>query len=148
MAKPTTIPWHALSIWPGDGASPEDFTSAVCGLNTKSFGISATTSDQEVPDCDDPSAAVWIERTTRALSSEVSGSGTMAQETLATWRTWMLDAEAKNVRIVVGVSPAGYFAGSYVLTNFELSGSLNDGKVQVSVTMQSDGPVTWVVGSP
>jgi hypothetical protein len=148
MAQPTTKSWTKLSIWLGDGGSPEDFTSAVCGLTSKTFGISASTSDSEVPDCDDPDAAVWTERVIRALFSQVTGAGTMAQETFDTWRDWMLTGEGKNARIVVGVTPAGYFAGRYVLTNFELTGTLANGKVEVSVTMQSDGEVSWTTGAP
>lgn len=148
MAKPTTLRWTKLSIWPGDGASPEDFTSAVCGLNAKTFNIAGETSDANVPDCDDPDAPSWTERVIRALSSGVSGSGLMAEETFATWRTWALSGEAKNVRIVVDQSTPGYFQGSYVLTNFELSGNEGDGKMGVSVTLASDGPVTWSTGAP
>lgn len=148
MAKPTTLRWTKLSIWPGDGGSPEDFTSAVCGLTAKGFTIGGDTSDSVVPDCDDPDLPSWTERVMRSLSSGVTGAGIMAEETLATWRDWALSGEAKNVRVVVDASTPGYFYGSYLLTAFELTGNEGDGKMQVSVTLASDGPVAWAAGSP
>lgn len=150
MAKPQTLSWTKLSIWPGDGVTPtEDFTSAVCGLVTKGFTLSADTSDTTVPDCDDPDAAAWVERVIRSLSSGVTGSGLMAEEKFAFWRDWMLSAAAKNVRIVIdGSTIDGYFYGAYLLTSFELSGAQADGKIQISLTMQSDGEIAWADGAP
>jgi hypothetical protein len=148
MAKPTTFRWTKLSIWPGDGGSPEDFTSRVCGLTSKGFTLGGNTSDSVVPDCDDPDAPAWTERVIRSLSSGVTGSGLLANETFAFWRDWALSGDAKNVRIVVDATTPGYFAGSYVLTNFQLTGNEGNGKMEVSVTLASDGPVTWAAGAP
>lgn len=149
MAKPSTLSWSKLTIWPGDGGSPEDFTSKSCGLNAKGFSITGTTSDTDVPDCDDPDAPSWTERVIRALSSGVTGAGLMAEETLAFWRDWALSGEGKNVRIVLdGQTVDGFFEGRYVLTQFELAGNQNDGKIGVSLQLQSDGPVVWTSGAP
>lgn len=148
MAKPTTRSWTKLSIWLGDGASPEDFTSRVCGMTTKEFTIEGTTTDSEVPDCDDPDAAVWIERVIRALSGSFSGSGVMAEETYPTYRTWMLSAAPKNVRIVLELGTPGYYHGSFVMTNLGTPSSIGDGKVGMSIALQSDGPIGWTAGAP
>lgn len=148
MAKPTTQRWSKLSIWVGDGASPEDFTSQVCGLVTKGIAFSTQTGDTVVPDCDDPDLPSWIERVPRSLSASVTGAGVMAEETFAFWRTWFLSAEAKNARIVLEITTPGYFFGAFVLTAFELTGNEADGKVQVNLTMQSDGAVAWQTGAP
>lgn len=149
MAKPTTLRWTKLSIWPGDGASPEDFTSKVCGLNAKTFNIGGDTSDSNVPDCDDPDAPSWTERVISALSSGVQGSGLLAEETFAFWRDWSLGGLPKNVRVVVDLATTpGYFYGSYVLTQFELSGNQSDGKIGVNITLASDGPIAWSAGAP
>lgn len=148
MAKPTTRKWTALSIWPGDGNSPEDFASQVCGLTSKTFRIGSSTSDTEVPDCDDPDAKIWVERVTRAGTSSVAGAGVMAEETLPFWREWALSGEARNVRIPLALTAPGYFFGQYVLTAFELVGTLEAGKVNVSVELQSDGPIAWAAGAP
>lgn len=148
MAKPTTNRWTKLSIWVGDGGSPEDFTSQVCGMTAKTFTINGATSDAEVPDCDTPDDPVWIERVMRSLSGAVSGSGIQANETFDFWKNWMLSGLPKNVRIVVDKASPGYFAVSMLLTKFELQGSLDNGKIQTSVDLASDGPITWVAGAP
>lgn len=144
MAQATTRSWSKLTIWPGDGVSPEVFTSKVCGLTSKGFTLSSETSDTAVPDCTDPDLPAWIERVTRSSSAEISGSGVMAEETFAFWRDWKLDGSAKNVRVMLDlVTSDGYFAGSFLLTNFELTGNQDDGKVNVSLTLQSNGEVDW-----
>lgn len=149
MTIATTRRWTKMTIWPGDGASPEDFTSQVCGLTSKTFGINAEVSESQAMDCDDPDLPSWVERTVRSLSSEVSGSGTMAEETMAFWRDWMLSAEPKNVRIVLDLAGTdGYFEGRYVLTQFALPANQDDGKIGIGITLQSDGQVTWQTGAP
>lgn len=149
MAKPTTLRWTKLSIWPGDGASPEDFTTKVCGMTSKGFSISGQTSDSVVPDCDDPDLPAWIERIMRSLSAGVTGAGLMSEETFSFWTTWSLSGAAKNCRIVIDLATSpGYFAGSFLLTKFDLSGNESDGKMQISLALDSDGPVTYVTGAP
>lgn len=149
MTKPTTNRWTKLTIWPGDGASPEVFTSKVCGMTSKGFTLTGQTSDSTVPDCTDPDLPAWIERIIRSLSGSVTGAGVMAEENFGFWRDWMLSGAAKNVRIVVDLQTSpGYFACAMVLTKFELTGNENDGKINVSLSLDTDGEVTWVVGSP
>jgi predicted secreted protein len=150
MAKPTTAKWTKLTIWLGDGAMPtEVFTSAVCGLITKGIAFSTDTGDTVVPDCTNPDLPSWVERVPRSFTTSVTGAGVMAEETLSTWRTWFLSGAAKNARIALDlVAGDGYFAGSFILTAFELTGNEADGKVQINITMQSDGQITWVTGTP
>jgi predicted secreted protein len=148
MAKPTTQRPGAFSIWLGDGGSPEDFTSATCGFTTKNINFSTDTADVNVPDCDDPDALAWTERTPTASSATVSGAGVMAEETFTTWNDWFLSGASKNARIRLENTVPGYWNGAFVLTAFQVSGNRGDGKVQVSVTMQSDGQITWANGAP
>jgi hypothetical protein len=144
MAQPTTARWTKMTIWPGDGDSPEDFTKHDCGLTSKGLAFSGKTSDTDVPDCDDPDAAVWTERVVTSLSGSATGSGVMATDSLAFWSDWFESGLSKNVRIVLDL-PGGaacYFQGAMVLTKFELTANLSDGKIQVSVGADSDGPLT------
>lgn len=149
MAKPTTSDWFTMTLWPGDGASPEDFTSKSCGLTSHGIEFSKQLNEAEVPDCDDPAAAVWTERVARALSAGVNGSGYLAVETFAFWNTWATTAGAKNVRIVLdlpGVAAAGYWEGSFELATFGVTGEKDgDGKIAVNIALSSNGPVAWVL---
>jgi hypothetical protein len=148
MAKPTTQRWTKLTIWVGDGGSPEDFNKYVCGLTTKSFTLQGQTSDTVVPDCDDPDQPAWIERVMRSLSSSVAGAGVMAEENRDFFADWMLSGASKNCRIAVDGTDAIYFAGAYLLTKFELTGNESDGKINVSLAFDSDGEVTRATGQP
>lgn len=145
MAKPTTILGSHLLIMLGDGNSPETF-GAPCGLTSKSLNLSASVNEFNVPDCADPDAPMWTERVVSALSAGVSGSGVIAMESLDEWRTWFLSGLAKVIHVSVDETLAvggGYFAMSAVLTGFNITGNQGE-KATLEVTIQSDGPVTWV----
>jgi hypothetical protein len=68
MAKPTTLSFANFKVYLGDGASPETFV-APCGFVQKALTLDATTSDTNVPDCDDPEAPAWTERGITATGS-------------------------------------------------------------------------------
>jgi hypothetical protein len=139
-----------MTIWPGDGASPEVFTKHDCGLTSKGFARSAKTSDTEVPDCDDPDAAVWTERNVTSLSGSVTGSGVLAVDSLSFWDDWFESGIAKNCRVVMDLpgGAAAYYEGRLVLTKHEVAGNLSDGKLQVSIGLDTDGPMLRVDGAP
>jgi hypothetical protein len=109
MARPTTIRGSKLLIKIGNGATPEVFT-APCALNAKSFNRSASTNDFNVADCDDPDAPVWTERAKEALSAGITGSGTLAQESLDLWEDFYDNQDPQNVQIVLDyeVGPRTY----------------------------------------
>lgn len=148
MAQPSTLRWTKLMMYVGDGGSPESFTSKNCGLTTKQFTIAGSASETTVPDCDDPDAPSWIERVIQSLSSTFEGSGIFAEENYDFFAEWALSGAAKNCRIVVDGTTETYFAGSYLMTNFQITGNQNDGKMQFSGQFQSDGAVSKVTGSP
>lgn len=145
MARPTTIKGSKFLIELGDGASPEEF-DAPCALTTKGINFSAASNEFNVPDCDDPDAATWTERVISALSATIPASGTLALESLATWRDWFLSGLEKNIRVHIvdasNVQP-GYFALSAVLSSFNLGA--NQGELAtIEVGIDSNGEVTWV----
>jgi predicted secreted protein len=148
MAQPTTKSFGQLLVQVGNGASPEVFT-APCGFTEKSLQLSADTSDQVIPDCDNPDAAAWVGREVVSLSATVSGQGVLAVESVAVWRAWLLSAANRNVRVVIagsGAAGGGYYAGAFKLTSFELGATLGE-KVTVNVTAVSDGAVTWTAAA-
>lgn len=145
MAKPTTVKGSKFLILLGDQASPEVF-SAPCGLSTKGIDFSASTNDVNVPDCDDPDAPQWTERVINALSASVTGSGVMAAESFAKWKDWFLAADSRNVQAKIDEVTLGYFSGAFVLTGFRVTGNLGE-KIQVELTMQNDGQVTYTANT-
>ncbi|HEV2557962.1 MAG TPA: phage tail tube protein [Microvirga sp.] len=148
MAKPTTLSSAKLVAMLGNGATPEVF-SAPCGLTARNINFSKETNDVNVPDCDDPDAPAWVERSVVSLSSTIGGSGILALEALPTWREAYLDTDSKNVRMLIdsdSSTTGGYFSGKFHLTTFNITGELGD-KIQVEVEFQNDGPVLWTAAA-
>jgi hypothetical protein len=148
MAKPTTINASKLYISLGDGAPTEVF-AAPCGLTTRGMTLTKDLNDVTVPDCDDPDAPAWIERTVASLSGEVTGSGILATEAWPVWRNRYNATTSGNVRIGIGVPLAqngGWYAGKAHITSLAVTGDLGE-KLQVAVTLVSDGAWTWVPAS-
>jgi len=149
MARPTTIKGSKFLIQLGDGASPETF-DAPCALTSKSINFSAASNEFNVPDCDDPDAATWTERVISALSAGVSGSGTLAMESLADWRTWFLSALEQNIRVIVDSDEgagAGFFEMSAILSSFNLGANVGE-LATIEVEIASNGEVTWTATNP
>jgi hypothetical protein len=144
MAKATTTPFGQFLIKIGNGASPEVF-AAPCGLTTKGFNQTANMQETSVPDCDDPDAPAYVERAVDTISSEITGSGVMATEAFPTWQAWFDSAASKNCRVYPNGSSGGYYEGLFALSAFNLTVQRGQ-KVNVDVTMTSDGEYTWNAG--
>ena len=145
MAKPVTFSASKLYISLGDGADPEVFTSP-CGLTSRGLTFTKDLNDVTVPDCDDPDAPSWTERAVRTLSGEATGAGILAAEALPTWQDAFTSTDAGNVRVGINAPAAdngGYYAGRMHLSSFGVTGDLGD-KLQVAVTLVSDGELVWV----
>lgn len=145
MAQPVTLAFGKFLIELGSGSSPETF-AAPCGLTSKGLSITAGTQDTTVPDCDNPDAPAWTERAVDAIAWEISGSGVLAMEYFDEWRTWLLAAAPKNVRIrynTTALNNGGYWAGRGILTAFNNTADRGQ-KINVEVTITGDGALTWV----
>ena len=142
MAQPTVLAGTKILVLVGDGASPEVFGEP-CGLTTKSFELSASTNSTLIPDCADPELPAWEAKDINALSAQLTGSGVMAVESLATWRDWFMAAEAKNAQIKIDDDSLGYFSGSWILSSMKLGGQRGQ-KITLDVTLVNTGAVTWI----
>ena len=141
MAKPTTANASKLTIWVGDGETPEVFEFP-CGLTTKGIAFGASTNETNVPDCDDPDAPAWTERVVSALSAPITGSGILAKEALPTWESWFFSAAKRNCRVIIewDETTINRYDGAYLLTAFTINGTLGN-KIQIDVALSNDGQV-------
>jgi hypothetical protein len=147
MAQPRTLPFSDFLIYIGSNDSPGTYATP-CGFNQKSLSFDAETSDTTIPDCDTPEDPAWTTRSVSALGATVTGSGVMAMASLTTWRTWMLAADVRQVRVVFDDTLAnggGYYEGDAILQNLGHAVALgSDGnKVQLNVNIVSTGEWTW-----
>lgn len=146
MAQPVTYNASKLYIKLGDGATPTEVFAEPCGLNTKGINFTKEVNDITVPDCDDPDAPAWTQRGVRTLSGEVTGSGILAAAARPVWWDAFEDTASRNVQIGINAPPVdegGYWAGKMHLTALAVTAELGN-KIQVAVTLVSDGQLTWV----
>lgn len=146
MAKPITAASSKMIVKIGNGATPTEVFAAPCGMTTKGLNFTKNTNEVNVPDCDDPDAAAWIERSVVSMSAEISESGILAMEALSIWQDYLDSTLSRNVQVILDLTTAehgGQWEGKFLLTGFNVTAEQGN-KVQAEVTMQSDGPVVWV----
>lgn len=138
-----------LLIQIGDGADPETFAHD-CLINTER-GIAFTSDSNQtiIPDCTNPLDPAWKDVQKDGLAAQITGAGMLHTPSIKTWFNWFNSDDAKNIRILLnGVSLAnggGHWAGAFKLTAFEVTGpGGRKEKSTVSVTLVSDGAITWV----
>lgn len=144
MAKPITVNASKMLVKLETTPSSGTFAAA-CGMTTKGINFTKDTNEVNVPDCDDPDAPAWKERGVVAMSAEVSESGILAMEALATWQAFFEATSSRNCQIWLDVpvtEHGGHWDGKFHLTGFNVTAEQGN-KVQAAITMQSDGPVSW-----
>lgn len=150
MAVVKAMNGTSLLVQIGDGATPEQFAHD-CLINTeRGISFASETNRQVIPDCDTPDTPAWSVVNKDSFSATISGAGMLHTPSVKEWATWFASDDAKNVRVLLnGVLLAdggGHWAGAFKLTGWEVTGTRNE-KATVTVTLESDGPVTWVDAS-
>lgn len=118
-----------------------------CSINAaRGIQFTANTNDVRVPDCTNPELIAWMKREKVSLSASVNGTGKLHSTDLAIFQEWFESEDPVNCKIefsgVTLANGGGWWQGDFHLTEFGVSGDLGD-YVDVSITLQSDGAVTW-----
>lgn len=143
MAKPVTASFGSFFVRLSDGASPPAFV-APCGFTSKGFTRTKTLGEVNVPDCDDPDAPSWLERDVQSMSASVSGQGVLAKSAVAIWEDALASAASVEceVELVYADGDSELYTGFFHVETFEITGNIGE-RVNVSVSMQSDGEITY-----
>lgn len=144
MAKPETVRFGKFFVRISDGGEPPVFT-APCGFTSKSFSRSKTLNEVQVPDCDDPDAPAWNERDVQSMSASISGDGVLAKSAIPVWEEALATTESVEceVELLYANGDSDIYTGLFHVESFDITGSLGE-RVQVSVSMQSDGEIAYV----
>lgn len=146
MAAVKHLNGEQLLVQIGNGATPEVFVHD-CLINTeRGIVFSSNMSEVLIPDCDDSTLPGWIEREKDGLSAAVNGAGMLHTTSVETFWNWFKSKDTKNCRILVnttGANGGGYWAGAFHLSEFSVTGNRKE-KATSSVSLMSDGEVTWV----
>lgn len=141
MAAPVTAKFGKMLVKLGDGADPEVF-AAPCGLTSKSITFSKNLTEVDLPDCDDPDAETWLGRDVQNLSASISGDGILPAGAVETYWNAFKSPESINVEISIEYSTGTMlWEGAMHLESFEPNAE-KGGRVQASISLQSDGELT------
>lgn len=129
-----------LLIKIGDGASPEVFSN-LCGLQTRSFNMSANDVDTTIPDCENPGNTPQKTGVPGIKNRTFSGSGKfVAGASSDTFIGHVTAAEVFNAEVVV--PGLGTFSGSWYVTDFTFSGE-QEGTMGFDATFNAAGALTF-----
>lgn len=148
MAQAKVFNYSGIRVLLGDGATPEVF-SAPCGFTERSLTLSKSLGEINIPDCSNEDVASWVGRDVISKSASLTGSGVLDADALTVWRNAFTTSDAsKSARMELYRDGAkvGHFQGKFHVESFEIGGSQGQ-KASISVTLQSDGEVTWTAGS-
>ncbi len=143
MARAETESFSEMSLEletaPGSGSY-----TRICGLIDINVNFAAQVDTTEVPDCDDESLPLEIEREVRSVEMTVSATGVWAQQNHGTMRAWMKSGTTRNVRLRHANAAAGdpeYETGPALLTSMS-EGRMKGKKVTREIELVFDGMPT------
>lgn len=130
-----------LLIQIGDGASPEVFSN-LCGLQTRSFNMSANDVDTTIPDCTDPGATPQKTGVPGIKNRTFSGSGKyVAGASSATFIGHVEAAEIFNAKVIV--PGLGTYTGAWYVTDFTFNGE-QEGTMGFDATFNAADALAFV----
>lgn len=116
----------------------------ICGLIDVTINRTANVDTAEIPDCDDESQPLSIERQVRSIEVTISGTGVWAQTSQSALKEWFYSSATKNIRLRDTKASSGDVeteSGPALLTS--LSNSRTKGqKVTAEIEIQFDGTPT------
>lgn len=139
-----------LLIKIGDGVTPTEAFTTLCGLKSKTLTINNNEIDVTTPDCADPGGPLWTEVMGGAKRVSVSGNGYFKDEAsearlLDVVHTGNASSDSiANFQIIV--PDLGTFAGAFFVSSVDFGGEQEDG-VTYSLSLASSGEVTFTAAS-
>jgi len=150
MAQPDIIRGTYFVLAMGDGATPTETFTGLCGISTRSFTQQVNTSDQFTRDCADPEDIPIRRLITTGRQWSLSGEGSLNRAQLE-----MINAAVgitKNYRFYY-TEPAddevfqGYFEGPAKLVNQAITGG-DENFATLSLQFESDGEWEFTTVTP
>lgn len=142
MANATTQKFSEMVLEVSDDGGTT--WTKLCGMIDVEVTRTSNIDTAEVPDCDDETLPLSLEKQVRSIEVSVSASGVWAQESHGTMMDWFYSSASKDARIGNLNAASGeteYEAGKAILAN--LSNARTKGqKVSASIELQFDGTPT------
>lgn len=138
MATATTTSFSKFVILLGDGATPTEVFTPICGLTSRGITGNADVVTTEVPDCANEDLPSWQEKDVKSIGASMTGSGVWSREAHGVLWDWFLAGTKKNVKVRWVDSAIGdpeYFAGPAVITALENTVE-KGGRLNKSLTLE------------
>lgn len=131
----------------GDGATPTEVFSPLCGITTKGLTQTRATSETVDWDCADPDATPITVRDTGATDWSITGSGLLHRPLLGDIQDAFESATPTNFRFVFDEPTTdqvidGFFAGPGIVTELTITGE-NGQYLNISITITAAGPIVF-----
>jgi len=113
----------------------------VCGLIDVTISRTASLDTSEIPDCDDESLPLSIEKSVRSVEVTISGTGSWAQSSAGYMLDWFYSSATKNVRLrntKAGSGDTKIESGPALLTNYSNARAKGQ-KVSAEIEIVFDG---------
>jgi TP901-1 family phage major tail protein len=132
---------RTLLIQIGNGLDPEVFTN-LCGLTTRSFGLSTNSVETTIPDCENPADPPQRTSEPGINNRTFSGSGAFVKSAnTSAFFNYVVNSEVFNAKVIV--PGLGTFTGPFFVADFELTGE-TEGNMQFSATFEPTGKLAFV----
>lgn len=141
MAQPDIIRGTYFVLSMGDGGSPTENFTALCGIKTRDFTAQANTTDNFTRDCADPEDVPIRRLIVTGKQWSLTGDGDLNRANIDTIIAAI--GVTKNYRFY-WTEPtddevfAGYFEGPAIMVNHKIGGN-DDAYATLSIQMESDG---------
>ena len=121
----------------GDGADPEVFAHD-CLINTgRSINLTASVSEQSIPNCVDPSQPDKIVRRVDSTDSNISGDGKLHSSSTLAW----MQRVGTTVNVRARQAGVWRIAGAYIVSEFSVTGTNREYATARVSLVQADAPV-------
>lgn len=142
MAQGTGSTFASVQVQLGDGGTPTEIFTAVCGVMQKDIDYSSDIVETEIPDCADESLPSYKNAGIKAVMIKVSCSGKWTKESHGTLITWWKTSTPKNIKLRYVTAATGdieYINGPAILGNLKHSvskGAYMDGSFDIMFAAQ------------
>lgn len=133
---------RSLLVQIGDGTTPTEVFSNLCGLNSKAMTINNASIDVTTPDCTTPGGALWTETLNGTKNFTVTGDGFFEDSASELRMNTVAMAADNKCNFKVTVPAFGTYAGAFRIVSLEFGGE-TEGGVTYSISLESTGAVTF-----
>lgn len=126
---------------------------APCGVEQLTMTVNIESNTTNVPDCDDPDLASWLETDIVSQQMTIEGEGVLDTDAMQVWQDWYLGAlsglerQVRFFRDLTAPNGGGYFQGPAVLTAYSETGQRGQ-RWRNSFTITFNGKPSFVAATP